>query len=128
MIEGDHIVIKALKLSDNEQQLLDHILKQLEAERGLDPAAAMADMRYDFINKVCAGTVVKPKESKEHKRSREVDKVLTGRWTALPVFVAIMCLIFWLTFDVIGATCKTCCKRSSTSSPWRATMPCRAGA
>ena len=102
VIEGDHIVIKALKLSDNEQQLLDHILKQLEAERGLDPAAAMADMRYDFINKVCAGTVVKPKESKEHKRSREVDKVLTGRWTALPVFVAIMCLIFWLTFDVIG--------------------------
>lgn len=102
VIEGDHLVLNALKLSENEKELLGHILKQLEEERGLDPAAAMAEMRFDFINKVCAGTVVKPKESKEHRRSRRIDKVLTGRWTAIPVFVAIMCLIFWLTFDLIG--------------------------
>lgn len=102
VIEGDAMVIEALQLSENELNTIGHILKQLEDERGLDPSAAMADMRFSYIKRICARSVVKPVDSIEHKRSRRIDSVLTGRWTAIPSFLAFMCLIFWLTFDVIG--------------------------
>lgn len=104
VIEGDAMVIEALQLSENELNTIGHILKQLEDERGLDPSAAMADMRFSYIKRICARSVVKPVDSIEHKRSRRIDSVLTGRWTAIPSFLAFMCLIFWLTFDVIGGT------------------------
>lgn len=104
VVEGDARVIEALHLADNECDTIDHILKQLEAERGLDPAASMADMRYSYIKRICGRSVVKPVESVEHKRSRRIDEVLTGRWTAIPAFLLFMCLMFWLTFDVIGGT------------------------
>lgn len=104
VVEGDARVIEALHLADNERDTIDHILKQLEAERGLDPAASMADMRYSYIKRICGRSVVKPVESVEHKRSRRIDEVLTGRWTAIPAFLLFMCLMFWLTFDVIGGT------------------------
>ena len=104
VVEGDARVIEALRLADNERDTIDHILKQLEAERCLDPAASMADMRYSYIKRICGRSVVKPVESVEHKRSRRIDEVLTGRWTAIPAFLLFMCLMFWLTFDVIGGT------------------------
>ena len=104
VVEGDARVIEALHLADNEHDTIDHILKQLEAERGLDPAASMADMRYSYIKRICGRSVVKPVESVEHKRSRRIDEVLTGRWTAIPAFLLFMCLMFWLTFDVIGGS------------------------
>lgn len=104
VVEGDARVIEALHLADNERDTIDHILKQLEAERCLDPAASMADMRYSYIKRICGRSVVKPVESVEHKRSRRIDEVLTGRWTAIPAFLLFMCLMFWLTFDVIGGT------------------------
>lgn len=104
VVEGDARVIEALHLTDNEHDTIDHILKQLEAERHLDPAASMADMRYSYIKRICGRSVVKPVESVEHKRSRRIDEVLTGRWTAIPAFLLFMCLMFWLTFDVIGGT------------------------
>lgn len=104
VVEGDARVIEALLLTDNEHDTIDHILKQLEAERCLDPAASMADMRYSYIKRICGRSVVKPVESVEHKRSRRIDEVLTGRWTAIPAFLLFMCLMFWLTFDVIGGT------------------------
>lgn len=104
VVEGDARVIEALHMTDNEHDTIDHILKQLEAERGLDPAASMADMRYSYIKRICGRSVVKPVESVEHKRSRRIDEVLTGRWTAIPAFLLFMCLMFWLTFDVIGGT------------------------
>lgn len=104
LIEGDPLVEKALNLSENERKTVGHILRQLCDERGLDPAAAMADMRFDFIGKVCRQTVVKPHESKEYRRSRRIDRILTGRWTALPAFVGLMALMFWLTFDFLGGT------------------------
>ena len=101
--EGDQLILDQLKLSDNEKQMLESIIRQMETERGLDRAAAIADMRFTFIEKVCAGTVVKPHESKEHLRSVQMDKVLTGRYTAIPCFIGIMALVFFLTFNVIGA-------------------------
>ena len=104
VVEGDARVIEALHLTDNERDTIDHILKQLEAERCLDPAASIADMRYSYIKRICGRSVVKPVESVEHKRSRRIDEVLTGRWTAIPTFLLFMCLMFWLTFDVIGGT------------------------
>ena len=104
VVEGDARVIEVLHLTDNERDTIDHILKQLEAERCLDPAASMADMRYSYIKRICGRSVVKPVESVEHKRSRRIDEVLTGRWTAIPTFLLFMCLMFWLTFDVIGGT------------------------
>ena len=104
VVEGDARVIEALHLTDNERDTIDHILKQLEAERHLDPAASMAYMRYSYIKRICGRSVVKPVESVEHKRSRRIDEVLTGRWTAIPAFLLFMCLMFWLTFDVIGGT------------------------
>lgn len=103
IIEGDHLVEEALNLTENEKEMIEHIILQMEEERGLDRAAAMADMRFSFIEDVCYSTVVKPHESKEHKRSVKIDKVLTGKYTAIPCFIAIMALVFYLTFNVIGA-------------------------
>lgn len=102
LIESDSMVSDALMLSANEQETVDHILRQLEEERGLDPSAALADMRFSFISGLTANTVAQPKESKERARSRRIDSILTGKWTAIPCFLAIMSLVFWLTFDVIG--------------------------
>ena len=103
VIEGDPLVLEQLCLDQNEKEMLEHIIVQMEAERGLDRSAAIADMRFAFIQKVCAATVKKPVESRERLRSERIDKVLTGKYTALPMFVAIMALVFWLTFNVIGA-------------------------
>ena len=102
LIEGDSLVIDALALSKNEQETVEHILCQMEEERGLDRQAAIATMRFDYINNICSRTVVRPTDSKEYLRSQIIDKVLTGRWTALPSFVGIMAMVFWLTFDGIG--------------------------
>lgn len=102
-VEGDTLVIDKLKLTQNEKEMLEHIICQMEEERGLDRAAAIADMRFAFISKLCKRAVVKPKESKEHERSRKIDKILTGKFTAIPTFVLIMGLVFFLTFNVIGA-------------------------
>ena len=103
LVEGDPLVLEALKLSENEKDMLEHIISQMEEERGLDRAAAIADMRFSFIQNLCSKTVVKPHESREHERSRRLDKILTGKYTAIPAFVLIMGLVFWLTFNVIGA-------------------------
>ncbi len=103
LIEGDELILKQLELDENEKEMLEHITLQLEKERGLDPSAAMADMRFDFIGKVCAACVKKPHESREHLRSERLDRVLTGKYTALPVFIGIMALVFYLTFAVVGA-------------------------
>lgn len=103
LAEGDEQIMELLKLDENEKETLEHIVTQMEAERGLDRAAAMADMRFRFINKVCAETMIKPSESKEHVRSERIDRVLTGRFTAIPAFVLIMGMVFWLSFNVIGA-------------------------
>ena len=104
LAEGDELILKRLHLDDNEKDMLEHIVSQMEVERGLDRAAAIADMRFHFIEKVCNQTVVKPKESKEHLRSTRIDRILTGKYTAIPSFVGIMAMVFWLTFNVIGAT------------------------
>ncbi len=103
LAEGDSRVLERLKLDTNEQETLEHIICQMEKERGLDRAAAIADMRFSFIRKICRETVIKPRESREHVRSTAIDRVLTGRYTAIPAFVAIMAVVFWLTFNVIGA-------------------------
>ena len=103
LAEGDSLIMESLKLDQNEKEMLEHIIKQMEKERGLDRAAAIAHMRFDFIEKVCDETVVKPRESKEHLRSMKIDKLLTGKYTAIPCFVGIMGLVFFLTFSVIGA-------------------------
>lgn len=102
LIEGDHLVIDALQLEENEKEMVEHIVKQMEEERGLDRSAAIADMRFSFIRKLCAKTVVKPRESKERQRSEKIDRILTGRYTAIPAFIVIMGLVFYLTFNVIG--------------------------
>lgn len=103
LVEGDERVKAALKLSVNEQKTMEHIITQMEIERGLDRAAAIADMRFSFIRKLVAECVVKPKESKERERSIKIDKILTGKYTALPSFAVIIALIFYLSFNVIGA-------------------------
>lgn len=103
LAEGDHLILEQLELDENEKETLEHIIIQMEAERGLDRAAAIADMRFTFIEKICNSAVVKPKESKEHLRSGRIDRILTGRYTAIPCFIAIMALVFFLTFGVIGA-------------------------
>ena len=100
---GDGDVLEQLKLDENEKDGLEHIVVQMEKERGLDRAAAIADMRFRFIQKVCSATVVKPHESREHARSRRIDRILTGKYTAIPAFIGIMGLVFFLTFHVIGA-------------------------
>ncbi len=103
LAEGDSLVLERLGLDQNEKETLEHIICQMEKERGLDRAAAIADMRFSFIQKVCASSVVKPRESREHARSVRMDRILTGKYTAIPAFIAIMALVFWLTFNVIGA-------------------------
>ncbi len=103
IIEGDALIINRLKLEENEKEMIRHIVLQMEKERELDRSAAIADMRFSFIQKVCDSAVVKPRESKERIRSEQIDKILTGKYTAIPVFIGIMALIFWLTFEVIGA-------------------------
>ena len=103
LVEGDALVIKTLNLDQNELDAIEHIISQMEEESGSDRLCALADMRFTFIEDVCATCVVKPHESREHKRSVAIDRVLTGRFTAIPMFILIMGLVFWLTFGVIGA-------------------------
>jgi ferrous iron transport protein B len=103
LIEGDDIVMEVLQLSQNEKETLEHLIVQMEEERGLDRAAAMAEMRFAFIKRLCDKTVVKPKESKEYLRSRRIDKILTGKWTAIPIFILVMVAIIYLSIDLIGA-------------------------
>lgn len=103
VIEGDKLIIDALDLDQNEKDMIEHIIVQMETEGGMDRSAAIADMRFDFIERVCEQTVVKPKESREKVRSEKIDRLLTGKWTAIPCFVAIMAIVFVLTFNVIGA-------------------------
>lgn len=102
LVEGDPEIGRALGLQRNEREMVEHIIVQMERERGLDRNAAMADMRFSFIRKLTAQTVVKPRESREYKRSRRIDRILTGRWTAIPIFVVIMSLVIWLSIDVLG--------------------------
>ena len=102
LIEGDERVLEQLELDRNEKEMLEHIVVQMETERGLDRSAAIADMRFDYIGKVCDACVIKPHESREHKRSERLDRVLTGKYTAIPVFIGIMALVFFLTFFLIG--------------------------
>ncbi len=104
VIEGDALVMSQLKLDQNERETVEHIVLQMEKERGLDRSAAIADMRYSFIMRVCEYCVKKPRESRESIRSEKIDRVLTGKWTAIPFFILIMGAVFWLTFDVIGGT------------------------
>ena len=103
VIEGDDIVREKLSLDENEKEMIRHIIRQMEEESGMDRSSAIADMRYDFIERVCEQTVVKPMESKERIRSEKIDKILTGKWTAIPCFILIMLLVCHLTFNVIGA-------------------------
>ena len=104
ILEGDKKILEQLQLTENEQETLEHIAKQTEEETGLDRAAAIAQMRFRYIESVCQATVVKPKESKERVRSRRIDRFLTGKYTGIPAFIGIMGLVFWLTFNVIGST------------------------
>ncbi len=101
-IEGDPLILEQLRLDENELEMLEHITLQMEKERGLDRSAAIADMRFSFIMKVCGACVVKPQESREHLRSQKIDRLLTGKYTAIPIFIAVMGLVFFLTFHVIG--------------------------
>ena len=103
MIEGDERIINQLNLEPEEQEIINGMISKMEQERGLDHSAAIADYRFSYIRKICDAFVVKPKESKEHKKSTAIDKVLTGKYTAIPVFIGIMALVFYLTFNVIGA-------------------------
>ncbi len=103
IVEGDEAIVSALKLSDNEKEMIEHIICQMEQERGLDRCAAMADMRFSFIRKLCKRTVVKPHESREYRRSRAIDKVLTGKFTAIPIFLIVISMVIWLSIDVLGA-------------------------
>ncbi len=102
LIEGDERIAEQLDLDQNEKEMLEHIILQMETERGLDRGAAIADMRFDYIGKVCERCVIKPHESREHIRSERLDRVLTGKYTAIPMFIAIMGLVFFLTFFLIG--------------------------
>ncbi|MDD3402875.1 MAG: ferrous iron transport protein B [Hespellia sp.] len=103
LAEGDERVSEKLKLDQNEKEMLEHIICQMEAEGGLDRSAAIANMRFSFIQDICDVTVIKPRESKEHARSARIDRILTGKYTAIPAFIGIMGIVFWLTFNVIGA-------------------------
>lgn len=102
-IEGDELIIEKLKLDPNETELIEHAVVQMEHEGGMDRSAAIADMRFDFIEYVCENTVQKPRQSRERLRSEKIDRVLTGKWTAIPCFILIMAAVFFLTFNVIGA-------------------------
>lgn len=103
VVEGDSLVLKHLELEQNEKEMIEHIIVQMEEECGMDRASAIADMRFAYIEDVCKNTVVKPRESKERIRSQKIDKLLTGKYTGIPMFIAIMGLVFYLTFNVIGA-------------------------
>ncbi len=103
VVEGDRLILEQLHLEKNELDMIEHIIAQMETEGDLDRSAAIAQMRFTFIDKVCRQTVVKPKESREHMRSQNIDRILTGKYTAIPAFIGIMALVFWLTFHVIGA-------------------------
>lgn len=103
IVEGDADIIKQLQLDQNELDMIEHIVTEMEQERGLDRSAAIADMRFSFIRKLCRQTVVKPRESKEYLRSKKMDTVLTGKWTAIPIFVLVMSMVIWLSIDVLGA-------------------------
>ena len=107
LIEGDEVVLSALKLSQNEKETLEHLIVQMEEERGLDRAAAMAEMRFAFIKRLCEQTVVKPKESKEYRRSRRIDRILTGKWTAIPIFILVMVGIIYISIDLLGHPLQT---------------------
>ena len=107
VIEGDTLIIKQLELDQNELEMIEHVVVQMENEGKMDRSAAIADMRFDFIERVCEQTVKKPQESKERRRSEKLDKVLTGKWTAIPCFILIMAAVFYLTFNVIGAFLQT---------------------
>lgn len=102
LVEGDKLVEESLHLDQNELEMIEHIISQMETESGMDRQAALANMRFTFIHKVCDATVVRPHESKEHIRSQKMDKILTGKYTAIPVFAGIMILIFYLTFGLVG--------------------------
>ena len=102
LIEGDEKILAKLELDQNEKEMLEHIILQMETERGLDRSAAIADMRFDYIEKVCRACVIKPRESREHKRSERIDSILTGKYTAIPMFILIMGMVFFLTFFLIG--------------------------
>ena len=102
IVEGDDLILNQLNLEQNEKEMLEHIIMQMETERGMDHSAAIADMRFSFITKVCNECVIKPHETKEHLRSQKIDEILTGKYTAIPVFIAVMGLVFYLTFIVIG--------------------------
>lgn len=102
LVESDELIMQKLELTQNEKEAIEHLICQMEEERGLDRAAAMAEMRFSFIEKICRQTVVKPKESIEHARSRKMDQILTGKYTAIPAFIVIMGIVFWLTFNVVG--------------------------
>ena len=103
IVEGDNRILEELELSDTEKRILNDIVKQIEEETGLDASASIAKMRFEFILSVCDATVIKPKESRERVRSKEIDKFLTGKYTGIPIFIGIMGIIFWLTFNVIGS-------------------------
>lgn len=103
VIEGDRLILERLDLDQNELEMLEHIVCQMETECGLDRSAAIADMRFEFIERLCEQTVIKPKESRERLRSEKIDRILTGKYTAIPCFIGIMILVFYLTFHVIGA-------------------------
>ena len=107
VIEGDELILEKLGLDQNEKEMLAHIVLQMERERGLDASAAIADMRFSYIRKVCDSSVIKPRESREHIRSQKLDRILTGKYTAIPVFIGIMGLVFFLTFHVIGGGLQT---------------------
>lgn len=102
VIENDQLILKQLDLDQNEKETIEHVILQMEKESGMDRSAAMADMRFDFIERVCEKTIIKPVESKERIRSEKIDNLLTGKWTAIPCFIAIMAMVFLLTFNVIG--------------------------
>lgn len=111
LAEGDSIVQQALKLDVNEQKTVAHIVRQMEEESGLDSCAALADLRYEYIGRLCRQTIVKPKESKEYRRSRRIDNVLTGKWTAIPAFIIIIAGVFYVTFNGIGAWLQDLCQQ-----------------
>ena len=103
VMEGDEKILEQLKMTEHEKHILEEIAGQTEEETGMDRAAAVAQMRFDYIEEICREAVIKPKESKERVRSRKIDHFLTGKYTGIPAFIGIMGLVFWLTFNVIGA-------------------------
>ena len=103
VIEGDPLILEQLELDENERDMVEHIILQMETERGLDRSAAIADMRFRFIRETCRESVIRPRQSREKVRSERIDRILTGKYTAIPTFILIMALVFWLTFNVIGA-------------------------